>query len=628
MKKNDALPRVLAEKKEPVVFSSGEVVPPERAMIEVAERTEGADTIYAGTLRARAPGTRITFACPLVFEFAAHRPLGEIRFFVNGFSSFSGSGSFHLEEKEIDSRIPNLRQVHRNFHLPKPTRKGYLTSSLFGVLRLSGTDFYTIGFLGCRDYLTQVRTEVHGNRLRLIAQVQMEDAILAPGATVSLPDIFVSRDIPWKALDRYTRHLSGEMESRPRNRVPAGWCSWYHYFTGIDEKAFLSNLEKARHFKPAVRIFQLDDGYAPTLGTWLDTNKKFPSGLKRLAGQVGDAGFVPGIWTAPFIAKKNAPVVRDNPGWLLKDGRGRAVKAMWNPNWGIFSHAYCLDVSRPDVADYLKTIFGRLHGFGFRFFKLDFLFSACLPGNYHQRHKTSLQIVRAALKTIRQAVGDALILGCGCPLEAGIGIVDSMRVGNDVTPYWSNFIDRVIGGGFEQLSTKNCIRNTLARSFMHGRLFQNDPDCLITRRVKNRLSPTESHTLGRINALSGGPLMISDDLNALHPESLDLLDQVFRLQKAVLAKPRFYFSPDAMVRRMPRVQVALGDRDAYMGVYNFSPYPARVRVDLAAFIDWEAYSVIDHDSRQPARVSGHKLTTREMGRHGASVFYIEKLNGN
>ena len=102
-----------------------------------------------------------------------------------------------------------------------------------------------------------------------------------------------------------------------------------------------------------------------------------------------------------------------------------------------------------------------------------------------------------------------------------------MRVGTDVTPYWSNYVDRIIGQGFEQLSTKNCIRNTLTRSFMHDKFFQNDPDCLITRQKQNRLSDSEMRTLGQVNALSGGPLMISDDLDLLGIKSMNLLNTVY-----------------------------------------------------------------------------------------------------
>ena len=110
-----------------------------------------------------------------------------------------------------------------------------------------------------------------------------------------------------------------------------------------------------------------------------------------------EAGFIPGIWTAPFLVQKKTPIMRQHPEWLLRDKTGRPVVGMWNPNWGFFRYAYALDISRPDVREYLKKVFQTLYENGFRFFKIDFLFAGGLPGEYHQKGKTSLQILREGL---------------------------------------------------------------------------------------------------------------------------------------------------------------------------------------------------------------------------------------
>jgi alpha-galactosidase len=388
----------------------------------------------------------------------------------------------------------------------------------------------------------------------------------------------------------------------------------------------MKNLDIAKDFKPPLRIFQLDDGYRQKTKDCTKTNKKFPSGLKQLATQVNDAGFIPGIWVAPFLTHTSDQATRENPHWILRDKKNKPVVAMWNPNWGIFRYAYAIDISRPDFQNYIIEIFETLYQYGFRFFKLDFLFAACLPGKYYQKDKTSLQILRNGLMGIRSAVKDSLILGCGCPVEAGIGIVDSMRVGNDVTPYWSNFIDRVIGRGFEQLSTKNCIRNTLTRSFMHNTLFKNDPDCLITRHSRNKLSHSERITLGNINALSGGPLMISDDLSSLEQSSMNLLNNIFKLQEDMLLTDRVFITPDIMDRTMPHIQVALGDNDAYIGIYNFSNTPETKTLNMSDIIPWEKYSLIDYYTKESLEISKNKLITPIIEKHGVKVYYANKIN--
>jgi len=594
--------------------------------LERNNRKVGQDTIFSCTLLNQGEKESISFLRPLIHEFELGGSLENVRFFVNGFTSFSGSGSFHLAEREVDTRIPHLRQLHRNFHLPKETKQGHFSSALLGILKLSQRDFITIGFLRCTDYFTQIKTKVYKDRLLLIAQIQLEGKTIPVDTEVNLPDIFVSNDVPWKALSRYTDLLGKEMGVNRLVEVPHGWCSWYHYFTGINETEFLKNLDVASNFKPNLRIFQLDDGYRQKSGDCTKTNNKFPSGLKQLAKQVKDAGLVPGIWVAPFLTHTSDQSTRKNPDWILRNNKNKPVVAMWNPNWGIFRYAYALDISRPDFQNYLVEMFETLYEYDFRFFKLDFLFAACLPGKYYQKDKTSLQILRDGLMLIKDAVKDSLILGCGCPIEAGIGIVDSMRVGNDVTPYWSNFIDRVIGRGFEQLSTKNCIRNTLARSFTHNKLFKNDPDCLITRHTQNRLSDSERFTLGNINALSGGPLMISDDLSSLEPDSMNLLSNVFKLQENLLLNDRVFITPDLMDRTMPHIQVAMGDNDAYIGIYNFSSTPETKTLDVSNFIKWKKYSVIDYYTKESLEIRNNKLTTSIIEKHGAKIYYVHKIN--
>ncbi|HVE86046.1 MAG TPA: glycoside hydrolase family 36 protein, partial [Myxococcales bacterium] len=560
----------------------------EHVRIDLAEERHGEDTLWHPELVNEGPEVRASFACPLVLELKTGEPPERIRFLVNGYSSFSGSGSFHLGETEIDSRIPWLRPVHRNLHLPRQRQPGHLTSSLFGVIAIPGEDPLTVGFLPPQDHFAQVRVHPERGAVRLWAQLQFEGQRIPSGARLKLPSLFVGRGRG--ALDRYAQRLS--REPRP---VPAGWCTWYHYYTRIDEAECHRNLDHARRLPWPVKLFQLDDGYQRELGDWLDTNEKFPSGLAALARKAREAGLVPGLWVAPFIARLGSRLAREHPRWLLRDRRGRRVVALWNPMWGPLSFAYAMDATHPELLEHLRTVFTALREQGFGFFKLDFLYAAALPGAYHDPGLTSLRALREGLRIIREAVGDAYILGCGCPLEAGAGLVDSMRVGNDVTPYWSGLVDRFIGRGFEQLSTRNCIRNTLVRAPFNLRLFHGDPDCLIT----TGLSPAEQRTLAQVAALSGGTLMISDDLGELDGARRDVLDFAFRLSAEVRAVPRAYSAPDVMEQRLPELQLALGPDDAYLGVYNFGDHPASKSIRVSDFIPWPGVKDIQTDEIEP-----------------------------
>ena len=77
----------------------------------------------------------------------------------------------------------------------------------------------------------------------------------------------------------------------PRQSEPIiGWCSWYNLYGYIDEENILAHLrgaEKiARQEKLPMRVFQIDDGFTPEMGDWLDVKPQFPRGMKPLLDDI------------------------------------------------------------------------------------------------------------------------------------------------------------------------------------------------------------------------------------------------------------------------------------------------------------------------------------------------------
>ncbi len=120
---------------------------------------------------------------------------------------------------------------------------------------------------------------------------------------------------------------------------------------------------------------------------------------------------------------------------------------------------------------------------------------------------------------------DSFLLGCGCPLGPAIGLVDAMRIGPDTGPNW----DRQFRG-IRLLFSKeqsipagiNSVQGALGRAALHRRWWLNDPDCLLLR-PDTALSLAEVRTLATVNALTGGLLLVSDDLPALPADRRRLL---------------------------------------------------------------------------------------------------------
>jgi alpha-galactosidase len=173
---------------------------------------------------------------------------------------------------------------------------------------------------------------------------------------------------------------------------------------------------------------------------------------------------------------------------------------------------------------------------GFPYLKLDFTYGPSLPGRYADPARTPAERVRAGLEAIRRGAGpEAFVLGCGMPLGSGVGLVDAMRIGPDVAPWWrrEEHEGLVPGYAHSQPSTRNAWRSSLARSFMHRRLWLNDPDCLLLRTTQTRLSPAAVEAWARAVGMTGGLAVVSDDLALLDDTDRRLLEEVTTLGRAV-----------------------------------------------------------------------------------------------
>jgi alpha-galactosidase len=103
-----------------------------------------------------------------------------------------------------------------------------------------------------------------------------------------------------------------------------------------------------------------------------------------------------------------------------------------------------------------------------------------------------------------------------------------MRIGADVAPWWDRPSGDDAQPGYEDAApaTHNAFVNTCTRSFMHRRLWANDPDCIMLRTVETELSAAAAESWARTVAASGGVVLVSDDLALLDAGARALLDEV------------------------------------------------------------------------------------------------------
>lgn len=308
------------------------------------------------------------------------------------------------------------------------------------------------------------------------------------------------------------------------NEKRTGYTSWYNYYQNISEDIILNDLSAMRALPKKPDVFQIDDGFETKVGDWLSVDeKKFPSGLEPIAKKIKEEGLIAGLWLAPFVCEKESELYSSHPDWLLKNKDGEPVYT--GSNW---SGMYALDFYNAEVRGYVKECIERYKNMGFKLFKLDFLYAACvLP----RRDKTRGEIMAEAMDFLREACGDCAILGCGVPLLSAFGKVEYCRIGMDMSLSWD---DKVFMRLFhaERPSTKRTILNTVYRRQLSGRAFLNDPDVFLLRDYNVALSAEQKHALGTINGLFGGVLFVSDDFSRYSPEQKKRYYEILALNKA------------------------------------------------------------------------------------------------
>ena len=131
------------------------------------------------------------------------------------------------------------------------------------------------------------------------------------------------------------------------------------------------------------------------MGDWLEVKPQFPRGMAPLLADIAAAGFVPGLWIAPFMVGNRSRLYRDHPDWVVRE-RDRPTSRWSMTFYGEFrwhkrsEEYYVLDVTHPEAEAYIRGVFRTWAAdWGCRYFKTDFMHSASEFGPDRARwHRT------------------------------------------------------------------------------------------------------------------------------------------------------------------------------------------------------------------------------------------------
>jgi alpha-galactosidase len=455
--------------------------------------------------------------------------------FSNGWQSWSFAGELAAGERVRRARIvPNVA-VYCDGPGPREAR-GEVLSRFLTFIR-SGEDRLFLVSTGSPSKETPpVSFRIDRATLGVRAEICAKGARFASGDLVAEIRVF-HREGYFEAKDalrdcfRVFRHFErlaflgsgGAMRS-------GGYESWYNHYTRIDEGIIRGDLESIgtndnlinayylRRGKPTV--FQVDDGWEKAVGQWEPDAAKFPRGMKALAGDIDAKGMIPGIWIAPLLVTRGSALYRERPEWLLRDARGRPVQAGFNPAWdGIF---YSLDISLPEVEDYLAGIFDTLvEEWGYRYLKLDFLYAGFVggsdarpaafarPGAAYEHYGRLMG--RLTSRTVDSRGRGVAYLGCGAPLEPSFRHFPLMRVGADTKGEWEDWLLRLVVRHQGRPAAFTNLTHTIGRAFMDGTVFVNDPDVVFCRTRSLSLTEAEKELVALVGFTLASQVMFSDD---------------------------------------------------------------------------------------------------------------------
>jgi alpha-galactosidase len=231
-----------------------------------------------------------------------------------------------------------------------------------------------------------------------------------------------------------------------------------------------------------------------------ETSAAYPD-MAGLAQKMVARGVRPGLWTRPTLTVETVA----KPWRLGAAGR--------RPQGDLI----VMDPSIPEALEYMAENVRLIRKWGYQLIKHDFSTFDLLGRwgfemnsrlteegwHFHDQSLTTAEIIRSLYKAIREAAGDAILIGCNTIGHLAAGLVEVQRIGDDTS-------------GREWSRTRKMGVNTLAfRLPQHETFFLADADCVpVTKEIPWELTRQWLDLVTR----SGTALFVSVDPETVLPE--------------------------------------------------------------------------------------------------------------
>lgn len=454
-------------------------------------------------------------------------------------------------------------------HYKIPEAAGRRT--VYGLLRLQPNESTTwlLGFASAHRFVGRFSFDARV----LSISIDTEGLELAPGDSWKLePLLCLEGGEPQRLFGKLKDSLQRNHPRIARGTPATGWCSWYCFGPSVTANQIRGNLAWAREHAPGLRYIQIDDGYQPWMGDWLEVGKSFGGDLPTVLHEIKQQGFEPAIWVAPFVASPQSRLFREHPEWFVTDDKAQPLRSdrIGFGGWRL-GPWYVLDGTHPGAQRWLEETFRTMRrDWGCTYFKLDATYWGAMHGGvHHDRAATRVEAYRRGMEAIRRGAGDAFILGCNHPMWPSLGLIHGSRSSMDVSRDWPSF--------------SKTGRENLLRGWQNGALWWNDPDATCLNGLVQNDGPDGKATVTSIGKATedeflfhatlvyatGGMLLMGDDMRTYKERELKRVRELLPPTGAAMNFDRGF--------QVGRIAQRNGERVALL---NWHDEPATVTVPL------------------------------------------------
>ncbi|MBE6885164.1 MAG: hypothetical protein E7487_11270 [Ruminococcaceae bacterium] len=301
------------------------------------------------------------------------------------------------------------------------------------------------------------------------------------------------------------------------DHVVYGSNNWYYAYGRSSHEEILSDSRFVKEMctdADTIPYMVIDDGWQPNSvdAPWHIGNDRFPD-MKRLAEEMKAIGVRPGIWVRYLVNGRD-----DEP---------RKVDT-FPEEWYSQRCSKTLDPSHPGVLNYVAETTRRFIDWGYTLIKHDFstydIFGKwgfefgehMADGNwcFHDRNKTTAQIIKNLYRTILDAANGALIIGCNAIGHLCAGLHHFNRTGDDTS-------------GYEWARTRKMGVNTLAFRLVQNNAFYGaDADCV---GITGEIDWKHNRQWLKLLSLSASPFFVSCKPNLPSDSEMQDLKTAFSL---------------------------------------------------------------------------------------------------